>query len=125
MGQAQKIAYVIFILLLVSPVLPLLFAWARLFRRGVADIPRVLLLFLALLSCSCALVITAFFFKGALGPSYTMQRLTITGVNWLVALMGMVFVAAQGADNLKMPLLLSSILLLVIWSMNAALSSVA
>ena len=125
MGQVQKIIYTIFILLLVSPVLPLLLAWVRLFRRGVADIPRALLLFLALLSCSCALVIAALFFKGVIGHSYGTQRLAIIGTNWLLALLGVVVVAAQGANKLKTPLLISSGLLLVIWSLNAALGAVA
>ena len=125
MNQAQKVVYVIFVVVLLSPVLPLLFAWAGLLRRTVKDIPRLLMLFLVLLSCSFGLLVTAFFFRGALGPSYSLERLTIIGANWLVALLGIVLVAAQRADKLRMPLLISASLLLVVWSLNAALSSAA
>jgi hypothetical protein len=123
MSHGQRIVYSVFVVVLVSPVFPLLFAWARLIRRTAADIPRLLLLFLVLLTCSCGLLITAFFFKGALGPSYSMGRLSIIGANWFLALLGIIFVAVQQSNTLKVPLLLSASLLLVIWSLNAALSS--
>ena len=123
-SQISIIVHAFFVIVLMSPVVPLVFAWTNLMKRGTSDVPRVLLLLLVFLSCSSALLIAALFFKDALGSNYSMQRLVINGANWLLALISVVVASMQRSDRIKIPVVVSASLLLLIWSLNAALSSV-
>ena len=124
MNAAESIAFATFLALLVSPAIPLLVGWVALMKRS-TDVPSLIVIALMVLTCSSGLIMSSLFVENILGQHYSKQRLITITVNWVVALLGLLLSIVQRSNRLKAPVFVAAVLLLAVWSLNAALSSVA
>ena len=124
MSYGARVVYVFFLLLVLSPVLPLLVGWRRFLSESVTARHRTVLIVMSVLTTSWTFLFASLFSKGLLGPNYSAQRYGIIWTNWIIVLISIVLLATIKEDRAKIPLLFSASLLLAIWSINAALSSV-
>jgi|SRR6185369_6524082 uncharacterized protein involved in response to NO len=113
--------YVLFVAFIVSPFLPLGFAISSVVRHRSVSKKSVLLL--AALGALSAFAVAGFFLTSLVGPSYSIRRYTTIYTSLLAAIMLAIFAARQEHETSK-SMFTSALLLVAVWVLHAAISSV-
>jgi len=128
MELGQKFYYVLVLILLTAPVVPLGVAWYRMLKGDTGQAKHrpggraILILFLT--SASCLYFLLGMFAKGLIGQDYSPELYAAMNINLGVMLTAF-FVAATLKDRTRIPLLLGTLLVALDWFYMLIVNSAA
>jgi hypothetical protein len=122
-NTASRFPQFLLILLMASPLVPILAAWWKLVAIPAGRGRQYRALLVCLLSTSWILILASALSSDFFGPNYSNRRYAIIYSNWLVSVVCIFLASRLTEDKSRVPILFSACLLTLIWSLDAALNA--